>query len=266
MHRAGGFHPDAITSACRELKSPSRAGRLLAAAWHHSIGGGPSQDDVLDHEFVQLLIDTGVSLGFHGHQHMHDCVDERYRLGPDRRKMTIISAGTLCADSANLKPGIPRGYNVVEVDDEIWRGRTHSRHMVNGALTLPIWGSGHFNATGKSYIDFEICQPIARRPSQLDNLLSLERADDLMRRCRWADAVELLKNMRDVPMAQPLLLRAVGELADDELTVTTLWPPSTSAEIVLAGEAILNLQAKQRAREFLNLDSVSRHCCPKHGE
>ena len=67
-------------------------------------------------------------------------------------------------------------------------------------------------------------------------------------------------------MAQPLLLRAVGELADDELTVTTLWPPSTSAEIVLAGEAILNLQAKQRAREFLNLDSVSRHCCPKRGE
>lgn len=259
MHRAGGFHPDAINSACRELSSPKRAGRLLAATWHHSVGGGPSQDDFLDHDFVQLLIDTGVSLGFHGHQHMHDCVDERYRLGPAQRKMTIISASTLCADPANLKPGIPRGYNVVEIDTETWAGRTHTRHMVNGSLTLPIWGPGHFYATGKSYVDFEICQPSARRPSQLDNVLVLERADGLLRKSQWAEAIELLKDLRDVPMAQPLLLGALSELADDELTIVTLWPPSTNAEIVLVGAAILNQQAQQRAHDFLNLDSVSHN-------
>lgn len=259
MHRAGGFHPDAINSACRELGKPNRAGRLLAATWHHSVGGGPSQDDFLDHEFVQLLIDTGVSLGFHGHQHMHDCVDERYRLGPTQRKMTIISASTLCADPANLKPGIPRGYNIVEVDTDAWTGRTHSRHMVNGSLTLPIWGPGHFYATGKSYVDFEICQPIARRPNQLDNVLALEHADELLRKSQWADAVEVLKALKDVPMAQPLLLSALNELADDELTITTLWPPSTNAEIVLVGTAIISQQAQQRARDFLSLDSVSHN-------
>jgi hypothetical protein len=259
MHRAGGFHPDAINSACRELSKPARAGRLLAATWHHNVGGGPSQDDVLDHEFVQLLIDTGVSLGFHGHQHVHDCVDERYRLGPAKRKMTIISASTLCADSANLRPGIPRGYNIVEIDNEDWMGRTHSRHMVNSAITLPIWGSGYFYATGKSYVDFDICQPIARRPSQLDNVLALERADEFLRKRQWANAVESLKDMRDVPMAHPLLLGAISELADDELTVVTLWPPSTNAEIILVGEAILSLRAKQRARDFLELDSVARN-------
>ena len=259
MNRAGGFHPDAINSACRELGRPNRAGRLLAAAWHHSVGGGPSQNDFLDHEFVQLLIDTGVSLGFHGHQHVHDCVDERYRLGPAQRKMTIISASTLCADPANLKPGIPRGYNVVEVNTETWVGRTHSRHMVNSSPTLPIWGPGHFNATGKSFVDFEICQPIARRPSQLDNVLALEHADELLRKHQWAEAVEALIDLKDVEMAQPMLLSALSELADDELTITTLWPPSTNAEIVLVGAAILNQQAEQRARDFLNLDSVSRN-------
>src|SRR5947199_3819584 len=49
---------------------------------------GPFNNDYLDSEFLQLLIDSGVSLGFHGHQHTHDCVDERYRLGPAPRKMT----------------------------------------------------------------------------------------------------------------------------------------------------------------------------------
>jgi hypothetical protein len=259
MHRAGGFHPDAINSACRELSKPIRAGRLLAATWHHSVGGGPSQGDFLDHEFVQLLIDTGVSLGFHGHQHFHDCVDERYRLGPAKRKMTIISASTLCADPANLKPGIPRGYNVVEVDTGTWTGRTHSRHMVNGSLTLPIWGPGHFYVTGKSYIDFEICRPLTHRPTQLDDVLALERADELLRKGQWTDALTLLKDLRGVPMAQPLLLNALSELADDELTITTLWSPSTNSEIILVGAAILNQQAQQRARDFLNLDSVSHN-------
>jgi hypothetical protein len=131
--------------------------------------------------------------------------------------------------------------------------------MVNGSLTLPIWGPGHFYATGKSYVDFQICQPSARRPSQLDNVLVLERADELLRKSQWADAIELLKDLKDVPMAQPLRLSALSELADDELTIRTLWPPSTNAEIVLVGAAILNQQAAQRADDFLNLDSVSHN-------
>jgi hypothetical protein len=258
LRRAGAFHPDAINSACRELNKPSRAGRLLASAWHHSIGGGPSQDDFLDHEFIQLLIDSGISLGFHGHQHLHDCVDERYRLGPTQRKMTIISASTLCADPGNLRPGIPRGYNVVEIDPATWTGRTHTRHMVNASAVLPIWGPGHFNVTGKSYIDFEIAPPLASRPAHLDDVLVLERADDLIRRKQWAAAVELLKNMRAAPMAQPLLLSALSELADDKLTRETLWPPVTNQEIVLVGGAILNAEGYY-AREFLALDSVSQN-------
>ncbi len=160
LQRAGGFHPTALSAACRDMRSPNRAGWLLAAGWHHSVGGGPSQNDYLDSEFLQLLIDSGVSLGFHGHQHSHDCVDERYRLGPVHRKMTIVSARTLCAEPRNLKPGVPRGYNVVELDTDLWTGRTHSRHMVNNSSNLPVWGPGLFYATGKSYVDFELCKPL----------------------------------------------------------------------------------------------------------
>lgn len=81
--------------------------------------------------------------------------------------MTIVSASTLCAEPRNLKPGVPRGYNVVELDTDAWTGRTHSRHMVNNTFNLPVWGPGLFYATGKSYVDFELCKPLAPAPATL---------------------------------------------------------------------------------------------------
>jgi hypothetical protein len=192
LRRAGGFHPVAFSAACHEAQSPKRNGWLLAAAWHHSVGGGPSQDDYLDGDFIQQLIDYGISLGFHGHQHSHDCLDERNRLGPNARKMTIVSAGTLCAAPSSLRPGVPRGYNLVEIDTDDWTGRTHSRHIVNSAFDLRIWGPGHFYSTGKPHVDFEVCKPLRRRPAQLDNTLALEQADSMLSQGRWTDALEIL--------------------------------------------------------------------------
>lgn len=125
FRRAGAFHPTALTAALKALGQTNRAGWLTAAAWHHNLTGGPAQDDYLDIELLQLLIDAGVSLGFHGHQHLPECVEERYRIGPEPRKMTLISAGTLCAGPSYLQPGVPRGYNIVELDTDAWCGRVH---------------------------------------------------------------------------------------------------------------------------------------------
>src|ERR1051325_1804087 len=108
LRRTGAFHPDALTSALQALREPDRTGWLIGSAWHHDLAGGTTQDDYLDVNLLQILIDSGVSLAFHGHQHLAECVDERYRLGPKPRKMTIISAGTLCAASRHLQPGTPR--------------------------------------------------------------------------------------------------------------------------------------------------------------
>lgn len=258
LHRAGSFHPTALSTACRELGTSHRTGWLLAATWHHSIGGGPLQDDYLDSGFLQVLIDSGISLGFHGHQHAHDCVDERYRLGPSPRKITIISASTLCAEPRNLKPGVPRGYNVVELDTDAWTGRTHSRHMVNNDFDLPVWGPGLFYATGNSHVDFELCKPLSARPNRLDKTLALERADRLLGERKWAEALQILRELKDMPLARPLILTGLAELADDGETVAMLWPPSTSAEIVLVGSAVFNRRIPEEAAAFLQIEAVSR--------
>jgi hypothetical protein len=256
LRRAGAFHPTALTQALQALTRAERTGWLMAAAWHHNYTGGPSQDDYLDVELFQLFIDAGVSLGFHGHQHLPDCVDERYRVGSKPRKMTNISAGTLCAGPHYLQPGIPRGYNIVELDTDAWTGRVHLRHMVNRLSGLPLWGPGYFNVTNASYIDFELCQPPTRRPSQLDVQLALERADKLIGSHQWSEAIDVLNELKNTPMARPLLERALLELGDARRSIDLLWPPQSNTEIVAVGGAILESGSREEAEAFLGLECV----------
>jgi hypothetical protein len=256
LQRAGAFNPTAFSAACRHMRDAKRAGWLMAATWHHNIAGGPAQDDYLDGEYLQHLIDAGISLGFHGHQHVHDCVDERYRLGPGKQKMTTISASTLCAEPKNLKPGIPRGYNIVELDTETWMGRVHSRHMVNSIFNLPVWGPGHFISSGSSYLDFEICRPQSSRSTHLNISLVLEHVDRLLGTHRWSEALDLLLPIRHTPLARPMIHKALSELGEPQRIVDVLWPPQTNGEAVVVGGAILEMNSPKHAESFLLLDSV----------
>jgi len=257
LRRAGAFHPTALTEACRALRQPSRAGWLTAMAWHHNLVGGPTQDDYLDVELLQLLMDADVSLGFHGHQHLSQCVDERYRIGSKARKITVVSAGTLCAGGHYLQPGEPRGYNLVELDTDAWTGRVHQRRMVNQLQSLPVWGPGHFIINNLSYIDFELCKPLVTRPGHLDMQLVLERAERLIGSHQWQEAVDVLGEAKDEPLARPLLVKAAGELGEPRRTIDLLWPPLTSMEIVMVGGAILDSGTPDEEEAFLRLDLVS---------
>ena len=258
LHPAGAFQPAALTQACRDISHADRIGWLTAATWHHNINGGPAQDNYLDDEFLQLLIDAGVSLGFHGHQHSPDCFDERYRLGPKPRKMTMISANTLCANQRNLSPGVPRSYNVVEIDTDAWTGRVHQRHMVNKLYSMPVWGPGHFDITNLSYADFELCKPLSERPAELDVQILLDNAEKLLGLHKWGEAADVLEKIKNASLAGPLLVKALGELGDARRTRTALWPPMTNAEVVTVGGAILEDGTRDVAESFVRLDIVAQ--------
>ncbi|MFM9913099.1 MAG: metallophosphoesterase family protein [Methylophilaceae bacterium] len=257
LRRVGSFHPNTLTEACRALRNSSRVGWLTAVAWHHNLVGGPTQDDYLDAGFLQLLIDAGASLGFHGHQHLPECFDERYRLGNNPRKMTIVSASTLCAEPKNLRPGVPRSYNIVELDTGGWVGCVHQRQMVNMQMPLPVWGPGHFINTNNSFFDFEICKPLATRSSQLDVQLALDQADKLLGAGLWHKALEILEEIKEVPLARPLLVKALEELGDERRTITEMWPPRNNAEAVILGGAVLNSATTDEAEAFVRLELVS---------
>lgn len=237
--RAGRIHPKAMAQATRQLRSPIRSGWLLASAWHHNLTGGPTQDDYLDPRFLQLLIDSGVSLGMHGHQHRPEWFDERYRLGSNNRRMVITSAATLCAGPSNLSPGSPRGYNVLEIDNEDWTARLHQRQMVNLQFDMPLWGPGHFIDTNLSYVDFDLSPPLLARPVGLDLQMALESADVHLGKGEWERVLETLTGHMEDALARKMCAKALGELDDAAATMRVFANPRTAEEAVLLGDAIL---------------------------
>lgn len=256
MNRVGTIHPRALMEACRQLRSPSRAGWCLASSWHHDIAGGVGHEDFLDAGFVQHLIDAGVTIGFHGHRHRTDCFDQKNRLGEAPRKMTVLAAGTLCAGPNNLSPGIPRGFNVVEIDTITAKGRVHSRQMVNQLQNLPIWGPGLFVDTNKSFLDFDLSPPVQARPAALDMQLILERASDLSGRRQWREVVGLLTPIAQHPIARRFYVDALVELDDSALTIQCLREPSNTAEAAIVGAALLVNNLPDEVQRFLGLDIV----------
>lgn len=145
----------------------------------------------------------------------------------------------------------------MELNTDDWRGRVHQRKMVNRQYEIPIWGPGHFNITNSSYIDFELCKPLATRPNQLDAHLVLERADKLLGHHQWGKAVDLLYNLKDIPLARPSLVKALSELGDPYRTIAILWPPLSIAETVVVGGAILDRGTREEAEAFNQLEIVS---------
>jgi hypothetical protein len=257
LRRSGAFHPVALTEACRHLREPKRAGWLTAATWHHNLAGGPNADDYLDVQFLQILIDAGASLGFHGHQHLPECFDERYRIGPSPRKMTVISASTLCAEPKNLKPGVPRSYNIVEIDADSLKGRVHQRQMINQMFNLPIWGPGHFTSTNSSYFDFELCEPLEGRPPQLDGQLLIATIEERIGKGQFLEALKALDQAGDVPFARLFLVKVLEELNEPHRTIEKLWPPQTVPEAITVGGAILEVGSRQQASDFTKLPLVT---------
>lgn len=259
LRRTGTFHNDALTEACRALRHGERAGWLSAVAWHHNLVGGPLQDDYLDAGFLQHFIDSGASLALHGHQHLSECFDERYTLGNNPRKITIVSAGTLCAEPNGLRPGVPRSYNIVELDTNCWTGFVHQRQMVNANMPLPVWGPGYFINTHSSFFKFELCKPIETRPKSLDKRLLLEQADRLLGEQQWYEALDILEEIRDVPLARSLIAKALEELDETQLIIEKLYPPINNTEAVMIGGAILRDGTVEQAKAFVQLEFVSKN-------
>jgi hypothetical protein len=212
------------------------------------------QNDYMDQDILQSMIDCGFSIGFHGHQHRTQYIEEKYQFGTEKR-MVVISAGTLCAGPSEFPPGEMRAYNVLELDPARLTATLHQRRMQNQTFGNIIWGRGLFSLSNTSYVTFKV-QPPPERDSMASDSHTLGEADALMRHKEFDAAVPLLKPMADrSPLAKKLLWECYVELDDVRSVISDFYPPSTPAEIVYMAEALWE-HDRAKLGSLLELDAV----------
>ena len=124
----GMIQKETVARSYLDLEDSGKVFDLRMAVWHHSIEGSPYHTDYMDVDIVRGMIGRGFRLGLHGHQHKAQVSPHEVCL-PDREKMVVVSAGSLCAGTGELPTGTPRQYNVLEIADDFLGVRVHVRAM-----------------------------------------------------------------------------------------------------------------------------------------
>jgi hypothetical protein len=252
-NRQGAIHPGSMAIAGTRLRHPSLQGRLRIAVWHHDANGLPSRSDYMDPDLIQNMIDRGFSLGFNGHQHRPQFLETRFRHGSDRR-ITIISAGTLCGDAA-FRHG--RAYNVIELDTDNRTGRLHVREMQNDNLSLPIWGRRALPPNTSLYYDFAFDPPPepARSNASTAALVQAERLYESGDYRKAADV--LIPLVASDALARPLLLDCLVRLRDLPGIVEQFDPPDSAAEVIHLMDALWDVGKRDRLEQVLGIPLVA---------
>ncbi len=258
LNKQGAIHPDCIAEARLQLRDLSYQGRMRIAVWHHNIEGPPTKMDYVDPEIVQNLIDSGYSLGLHGHQHRPQYLDTRFRHGPDRR--IIISAGTICGSAAYR---FGRAYNLVELDPESRTGRLHVREMQNDNLNLPIWGPRSLSSHSAEYLAFDFEPPLESFESADRNTAVLSRARRLYDSNKYEEASLLLRPLSRIEkLARPLLLDCLHRIDDMQGIIEFFDPPESASEAIALMDALWTENRRERLTQVLGMPLIHKSIDP----
>jgi hypothetical protein len=266
LNKSGEMHPDSIVHAARDLTDWRYHDRIRAAVWHHNTSGPPGRTDYMDADVLQFLIDSGFSLGFHGHQHRPQFFDERFTVGGES-KITLLSAGTLCGGPAELPSGHPRSYNIVEIDPEALLGKLHLRRMHNDDFAAPVWGPGQLPDKLETFQDFTIQPPPQPRSEAAETIRDLGEAEKLYQEQDYGTAIEILLPIAaENPLARKLLTECYVALDDSESIVGLIDPPRSTAEIVYLADALWAKRDLDRLNNLINSEEVKESSDPAIAE
>ena len=255
FNKQGTIHPGCIADASLSLRDPRYNGRLRVAVWHHNTEGLPLQSDYIDAGILQNLIDSGFSVGLHGHQHSPQCFDTRFKHGGNAR-IAVISAGTLCGGASHR---FGRAYNIIELDLEGREGRLHVREMLNDDLERPIWGCRPLPPDTTPYLDFSFDPPPTSTVAPSLATTTLLKAQYLYDAGEHAETAELLLPLAATDdLARRLLLDCLGQLNDTTRIAVHFDPPQSDTEAIYLMEALWEIRDTDRLNVLVNLPIVAK--------
>jgi hypothetical protein len=206
----------------------------------------------MDNSHLKNFIDSGITVGFHGHQHKTELIHE-YSNVIEQKRLLIFSAGTLCGGPKELPPGNNRQYNVIEIERDTEKTivgvNLHVREKTDTSnFTNPIWAPGRIDSMLVSHHSFQIEKP--PMPDKNSLLLEIEK---LMQEKSYAAAKSSLITM-DLhdDFVRKFLVECILQTEDFSLAMTLLNDPKTDVELITLLNAAIRLNDKTKMAEYLS--------------
>ena len=242
----GAISPSALELS-RSLLTKSTA-RTAVAVWHHSIVGGPRENDYMDQRIVHRLIDIGFNVGLHGHQHFPDAAPFELRL-PNFTSMVVVGAGSIAVGDQELPMGERRQFNVVVIDPDKESITVHVRAMSPAGV---FTGSHRDDFGGNTFIKLKLpTVPFRRRPAT--DLHKLDEAITAVTERNFQKALDVLADISPCHAAKirQIKIEALNGLGRVDELVDVLDPPQTIDELTRLISILLDMGRTEDARSRL---------------
>ncbi|WP_439185765.1 metallophosphoesterase family protein [Carboxylicivirga taeanensis] len=252
LNPTGSINPNCIAGSYRDIIEYTKKGRFIIGTWHHNVKGAPRESNYMDIRTLKNIMRNGITLGFHGHQHQLEKIDEFMDVS-ENEKITLISAGSLCAGPNHLPTGFNRQYNILEIEAETFRAKLHSRKMMeNINFSLPIWEKDNISGCEKGYMELQLKKPEA---PNIDLLLS--EVIDLIGNKDYPEAIDLLKSLPTIEeQTKSLLLECYIQTSNNPKVIETIGNPNTEKETIILLQTLFRERERQRIKEVLELSYV----------
>lgn len=241
LRLVGDIHPECIANVNLMLRELQKRGRLVLSTWHHNTKGLPYDSNYMDNSRLKNFIDSGISIGFHGHQHKTELIHELSDV-IEQKKIIVFSAGTLCGGPNELPVGNNRQYNIIEIENKeenpTLQVTLHVREKTDSSpFDNPIWTAGRIDSRNTSHYTVEIVKPTIS-----DNSSILVETEKLMNDKKYPDAKERLLGM-DLrnEFVRKFLAECILQTEDFDLALKVFTVPQTDEEMVIVLNSAIQL-------------------------
>lgn len=260
LNPMGCICPDAIVQAHERMVSLKNRGYLLAGVWHHHVSGLPAENNYMDYRILNAMMQEDIKIGLFGHQHVSTAVQE-YSDITSKQSILLISSGSLYGNHYKLVTGVPRQYNVIEMqmENEKVTLRLHVRKDNSQyGYDIPQWIESPIGMKNLHVYEHQIC---IEKP-QIEYLV-----EDIEKMARQTNNYEVAcMRLKEIGLDNELVLKYfdsyVPRIEDKELLRHLLRKPRTMVQYMTALDAAVGQKDKGWIMELMNDEGFKNESNP----
>ena len=252
LNPMGCICPDAISKAHEKLVALNNMGYLLVGVWHHHVSGLPVENNYMDYRILNAMMQENIKMGLFGHQHVSTAVQE-YSDITTKQSILLISSGSLYGNRYQLVTGVPRQYNVIEMnfrDEEVKLKLNIRKDNSQYGYDIPQWILSPIGIKSMPYYE----HTLHVEKTQIEYLV-----EDIDRKVRergnYGEAcLRLMEFGLDNELALKYFDNYISKVDAPQLLKKLLRTPITISQYMTALDAAVGMRDKEWIKELLNND------------